>query len=251
MKGNKAWSLLALLSVLPFLVGHGLGCVSDCPAVQYGYELSGAPPTETHRDIQHVGRVTLLQGERVLAQTAGTGASSLPIIFQVDEEPLASARLTVDAAGEVGALGSLWLNSTKLLHEVDNDQTGVFVDLEFSLNDMPSDIAENSTIASSVEYLLSADHSGSGYLTLGRKAKVSLNDSTVLLNSYDGAMSDFMPLHFAASPGDTLTFEIEFDGSTTPSSSLWLHLPDGTGHKLLHRLKPQQDKLVRIRWTLP
>jgi hypothetical protein len=245
------WSLPLLLLVLPFLVGHGLGCVSDCPPDEYGYELGGASYSESDRDIRHVGRLKLLQGEQVLAQTTSFGISSPPLTFYVEDDPLNSIRLTVDAEDEVGQLGRLWLNSTKLLHTVDNEQTGLFVDLVFSLSEMPADSALNSTIASSVDYVLSSSHEGHNYLTLGRKAKLSLNDSTVLLNSYDGTAVDFAPRYFSASTGDKLTLEIEFDGSTTETTSLWLHKPDGTGTKLLHRLKPQQDKLVRVSWTLP
>ncbi len=265
---TKLLPFIALLAVMPFLIGHGFGSLDGphCGECYEGtYYFGGAPnaqdPVSPLLPLAHTGYISFYARGELQTKTVSTGPTTAMMSIKLQDKKLKELLLVGESPTESGQLGELWtfnggdnasdIHFLKLLSPMHNSRTGEFLRILFSIN--PDHFLEPQTgdIASSNRYVLSADNAAHRWLSIGSHAVIYLNEVPLINTNHDG-IDTIAPLSFEAESGDVLRIEIQGDDRLTDLTPFWLHTPAGDGHKLLHNviLRNSNERLA-IAFTLP
>lgn len=235
----RATQVSILLAVVPLLIGHGLGCIGDCPdpvPAQRSFVISGSSNPQSPISIGQY--VNLDAGTTSFASPPGAAGGSIsPVDYSVSYygDVSHSIRASINDPGLGGsAIGQMWVHSNnqsiKLIHPA---ARASFLSASFPVNNAEFSSPQSSTSAGTANYVLSGGSSGAEPLFLQTQFEVYLNGVRIFLRTPTDSTSP-PPISFAATAGDELRIVAGGVYASVRLDSLWLHTPGGTGIKLVH-----------------
>lgn len=262
--------LTVLISVLPLLIGHGLGTVGHesagqvpLPPDENKYIISGGTDQTTPIYTSAPMRITVNSQE--VAQTSADSTSLRPIVF-VRQYYVPDMKIDVhSSSGSDSRVGALWLHivdkqggSTKfkLLHgSLTGPMPFRFFQANFYIADL-KEVSDQGPVVGALrgDYVLSGGRDIAAPITTTGDLTISL-DSTQLVSQRSAVTSSHAPLSFSATAGSILTVDLKsygagYDG-TNLETPLWLHLPSGEAIKLAHQAIPTTTSYFNAHFVIP
>ncbi len=235
---HKSARLIALVALLPLLIGHGLGLPSDDadPVPVWG-TISGGSDRIADLNIGDSLHISTTLFEYTSSDSdKNLAVPALNFTSYIDADWVFRA----NSISATSIIGESWIHapvgdgSLKLLHAALSPS---YIDGIFNVSTPRFSEAQSSTIASSGQYSISGDSTGSDSLTVTTPMTIYHN-GTEIYSRIDGDSIYPAPIMFDAIIGDTLRVVLGENGEQNQRAyPTWLHTPDGDGIKLFHTIE--------------
>jgi len=232
---SKLTQFFMLVSVLPMMIGHGVGCL-DCPdpvdPEKFNFVFSGSSNIQTKINVGTSLNIAIASRFSDLFYISPPDAAGTTITPIKITAPNSSAIISSNSASNGNSVGELWVHkngkSLKLNH---NATLNSYLIADYEINKYEFTLPESVTIASSSQYSLSGDATASELISFTTSMTIYLNNVILFSQANDG---DIPAILFTAVKGDLLRIVSGGAGYSDFMSAIWLHTPSGKGIKLTH-----------------